>query len=889
MPSIAPHLLISGALVLLLALAFVIYFLVPAIKHGRRLSALLRTLRSPALKDERNPDQLSQVFEKDAHLAHLWNEYRKTLYDAMPTSGGVVAPQWRSTVAAENFWNGQLVVESRVHAEFFKHVPGIFTGLGIIGTFLGLIEGLRNFKVSALTQGGDAATQDSVAQTAQKSLESLMHSVGDAFLISAAAISLAMAATFLEKLLLNSLYAKVDDIAQLLDDKFAAASAEKFLEQTASYTEESATQLKQLKGELIKDLTPILHDLSDKQSKMLERLAGAFQDRMSEASHNQIEASRDNTTAMADTISGAITNGLSGPLEEIKAAVKQASGDQSATAIKMLQDVMVSFSQKLNDLFGGQISGINELNHKTAETMQNAVTKLNELVASLQEAGRSSSASMGEQMARALSDMEARQAAITQSTQQLVAELKLAIEQSHTATSAGVQNSSDEMARRMAESIEKMEQRQDSINERTREFVEQIKAVVSSSQSETGTKVQSTLQAIGDQVGVMLNQFQAAQQTALSAGQQREEATASKTEAAVGALTSRSQTFVQEVGQLLAKSQTDTSASVQTTVQSLGAQVGQMLEQFQAVQQAALATGQQREADNASKTESAVAALAARSQTFVDEVGQLLSRSQAATDAGVQSTVQALGGQVGSMLQEFQGAQRSALESGRQREEQNAEKTQELVSAMVRSVDSLVHQVAQTSARMQDSVAALTTTTTSAISRLSDGADQVNSAARNFAAASDKAAGTIQQVSSVTGQLSDLTAHLTASSTALQQGIQDYRSHREAVATMVAELNGLVNNAKSDVSITSNVLQRIEQASDKLASAHFETEKFMMGVATVLAKAHEEFRVSVTTSLGKANHEFQQKLSAAVGMLGSSIKELDDVLVTATPKKKAIA
>lgn len=816
MPSIAPHLLISGALVILLALAFVIYFLVPAINHGRRLSALLRTLRSPALKDERNPDQLSQVFEKDAHLAHLWNEYRKTLYDAMPTSGGVVAPQWRSTVAAENFWNGQLVVESRVHAEFFKHVPGIFTGLGIIGTFLGLIEGLRNFKVSALTQGGDAATQDSVAQTAQKSLESLMHSVGDAFLISAAAISLAMAATFLEKLLLNSLYAKVDDIAQLLDDKFAAASAEKFLEQTASYTEESATQLKQLKGELIKDLTPLLHDLSDKQSKMLERLAGAFQERMNEASHNQIEASRDNTTAMADTISGAITNGLSGPLEEIKAAVKQASGDQSATAIKMLQDVMVSFSQKLNDLFGGQISGINELNHKTAETMQNAVTKLNELVASLQEAGRSSSASMGEQMARALSDMEARQSAITQSTQQLVAELKLAIEQSHTATSAGVQNSSDEMARRMAESIEKMEQRQDSINERTREFVEQIKAVVSSSQSETGTKVQSTLQAIGDQVGVMLNQFQAAQQ-------------------------------------------------------------------------AALATGQQREADNATKTESAVAALAARSQTFVDEVGQLLARSQAATDAGVRSTVQALGGQVGSMLQEFQGAQQSALESGRQREEQNAQKTQELVSAMVGSVDSLVQQVAHASARMQDSVAALTTTTTSAISRLSDGADQVNSAARNFAAASDKAAGTIQQVSSVTGQLSDLTAHLTASSTALQQGIQDYRSHREAVATMVAELNGLVNNAKSDVSITSNVLQRIEQASDKLASAHFETEKFMMGVATVLAKAHEEFRVSVTTSLGKANHEFQQKLSAAVGMLGSSIKELDDVLVTATPKKKAIA
>ena len=81
MPSIALHLLISGVLVFLLALAFVICFLVPAVKHGIRLSQVLRTLKSPALKDERNPDQLSQVFEKDAHLTHLWNEYRKTLYE----------------------------------------------------------------------------------------------------------------------------------------------------------------------------------------------------------------------------------------------------------------------------------------------------------------------------------------------------------------------------------------------------------------------------------------------------------------------------------------------------------------------------------------------------------------------------------------------------------------------------------------------------------------------------------------------------------------------------------------------------------------------------------------------------------------------------------------
>lgn len=811
MMDIAPHLLISGALVAILALSFFLFFLYPAIKHSLRLGKVRKLLQSSDIKKEKNPDQLARVFENDRHLAHLWNEYRKTLYDAIPTSDGVVEPEWRSTVAAESFWNGQLVVDSRVHAEFFKHVPGIFTGLGIIGTFLGLIEGLRNFKVVSLTQTDGAIVQSSVAQTAQKSLESLMHSVGEAFMISAAAISLAMLVTFLEKLLLNSLYAKVDDIAQLLDDKFSAAAAEKFLEQTASHTEEAATQLKQLKSELLKDLTPILQELSEKQAQMLERLALSFQDRIADSSQRQIDASRDNSTELANNISGAIRDGLKGPLDDIKEAVGKATGDQSASAIQMLQDVMTHFSQKLSDLFGGQIAGINELNQRTAQTMQDAVTKLNELVGSLQDAGKNSSAAMAEHMAIAITEMESRQAEITKATQALVGELKSVIEQGQAATSTGVKNSSDEMARRMAETIEKMDQRQESINERTREFVEQIKALVSSSQSDTSTKMQSTLQNLGDQLGSMLQQFQSVQLNSLNQSQQRELETANKTEFAVGALTAHSKEFVSEVGNLLAKTQIETKSSVQSTVEALGSQVAAMLKDFQSVQQ-------------------------------------------------------------------------DALNSGRQREEQTSNKTQAVVSSMVGSVEDLVKQISESSVRMQESVAALTSVTKSAVSGLADGADQVNSAARNFTTASDKVTTAMNQAATVTTRLSDLTTNVTAASTALQLGIQDYRSHREAVASLVAELNGLVNNAKSDVSMTSNVLQRIEQATAKLSIAQIETEKFMHGVATVLAKAHEEFRTSVTTSLSKSNHEFQQKLASAVGMLSSSIKELDDVLSTATPQ-----
>lgn len=801
-------------MVSLLALSFIGFFFLPAFKHLIRLRAVLSLLKNSELQDEKNPDQLTSVFSQDKHLAHLWSEYRKTLYDAIPVGSGVVKTEWRSTVTAESFWNGQLVVDSRVNAEFFKHVPGIFTGLGIIGTFLGLIEGLRNFKVSSTTQNGSVIAQSSVAETAQKSLESLMHAVGEAFVISAAAIFLAMVSTFLEKLMLNALYSKVDEIADLLDARFEAKAPEKFLEQTASYTEESATQLKQLKSELLKDLTPILFELSDKQSQMLERLAGTFQERISETSQRQIDASRNNSTEMAGTISGAINDVLKEPLNDIKAAVTKASSDQSANAVEMLRDVMIHFSQKINDLFGGQIAGINQLNQQTAVAMEQAVNTLNELVNNLKDAGKSSTENMAEQMTKAIIQMEERQNQITTSTQVLLGELRSTIEQGQSATSIGIQNSSEQMARRMAEAVEKMELRQESINQRTQEFVEQIKILVSSTQTETSAQLQTTLATLGEKLGGMLDHFQAVQQGVISANQQREQETAQKTQDVVGSL-------------------------------------------------------------------------ADRNKEFVSEVEGLLSRIQTQSKETFESTVQDLGSQVASTLNEIKEAQRASMESGLQREEATSQKTQQAIDRMVSSVDSLVIQIGQVSTKMHESVTALTSTTKSAVSGLSDGADQVNSAARHFKDSSDKVVSAMNQASTVTGKLSELTADLATASTSLRQGVQDYRAHRDAVASLMTDLNGLVSNAKTDVSITSSVLQRIEQATEKLSVAQLETEKFMQGVATVLAKAHEEFRTSVSTSLSKSNHEFQQKLSSAVAMLGTSISELEDTLSSISPQRTA--
>lgn len=720
------YLLATEGSLLVLVLCFLFVFFVPAIRHWYRLNKLIANFQSSKLKNEINPDQLDSafnVFGKADHIQHLWKEHKRTLYSTASDGAGLATVAWHATTPAESLWNGALVVDGRLKTDFFKHLPGIFTGLGIIGTFLGLISGLNQFQVS------------SEADVVRASLESLMHSVGKAFFISAAAITAAMLVTLIEKFLLSNLYAKADNIAQILDTRFPYSAPEDILKKTELHSEESATQLKQLKTEVVKELRPVLVELNESHTKILAQLMASLESRIEQVGHSQIDAARANNSELGSTIAQAISSGFSDPLEEIKDAVKLASGDQSQSAINMLQDVMTSFSQRLNDLFGGQIAGLNDLNQKTADSIERAVTKLNELAENIQAAGKDSTQTMAQHMAEALSKMEAQQSEMARTTLAMVAELKQLILLTNTNAQTNAETASNEMARRMAEAIEKMEERQRAIHAANGEFIAHLKALIGTSQSETNTKLQETLGNLGTQLGIMLGNFRDAQGAAAEAGQVREQA--------------------------------------------------------------------------------------------------------------------------------------------------NTEKTQTAIDALTGSVDKLLGQISEATTQMQASVSTLASTTTTAVHGLSNGAEQVNSATRNFNTASDNVTGAMSQASNVATRFTDTATVLVTASTALQSSVSDYSQHRAAVGQFVSELRALVEIAKTDVGISSTVIRQIEESAEKLSLAQLQTQEFLKGVATVLGESQNQFNAAVTSTLSQTNEEFHKKMSAATGLLGTTIRELDDVLSNA--------
>lgn len=229
-PLISPALLAAfapavGLLLALTCAAFFLRFVWPAIRIGGEFFRAEKNLRALGRKNQAAPDEAFSAAMPSPALKAAWRAYSHSLHREEGA-----APRWRSTTLAELFFSQHALIDAPLKTDFYKHLPGILTGIGILGTFAGLILGLSQFAVSSDTSA------------VRSSLNALIHSVGHAFQVSAAAIGLAMLFTWIEKALIATLIRRLGALTQRIDALFEGASSEEYLARLARNSEAQLRQ-----------------------------------------------------------------------------------------------------------------------------------------------------------------------------------------------------------------------------------------------------------------------------------------------------------------------------------------------------------------------------------------------------------------------------------------------------------------------------------------------------------------------------------------------------------------------------------------------------------------------------------------------------------------------
>jgi hypothetical protein len=256
---------------------------------------------------------------------------------------------------------------------------------------------------------------------------------------------MAMLFTWVEKSLVTGRFRQVEELRQYIDSMFDAGAGEEYLSRLVIASETQATQAHQIKASLVENLREILTHLTERQLEENSKNAALL-----------MEAQRQQSAQMSETVGKSIAEHLGGPISEIASAVKNVSANQGEAVNTMLTDVLADFSARMRDMFGDQMRGLTEVLRETSEAMKVSADKFSTLATDMDAAGKGTVDAMGER-------------------------LKVA--------------------------IDSMESRQQIMNDQMGDFVEQIQKLVTESQSESSRKLQETLGQVGSQVAGVVEQL----------------------------------------------------------------------------------------------------------------------------------------------------------------------------------------------------------------------------------------------------------------------------------------------------------------------------------------------------------------------------------------------
>jgi len=375
-------------LVLVVTSTTVLFYIVKALQVAYQLRRAINGIVGLRQGDAA-PEDVAAILPWEP-LKHLWSEYKDTLHELTKASSETASlKEMRATMPAEAFFTRDILVDGRLFDDFTRHVPGVLTGFGIIGTFAGLLDGLSRFDPSTST-------------SAISGLTPLMGGVTHAFVVSALAIGCAMLVTFIGRLAVACLYGMVEQLTQAIDSLYRTGAGEEYLSRLVGASEKSEAHAAQLKEQLVQEMTTLMTNLVEMQ----------------------IKAQAESNVTLGKQIGSAIVDSLAAPMKNISDAMNVSSKGNSEAVHGMLESMLTGFMAKLEDTFGSQMRGINEQMSHSMGAMTAVQESLKQLLGDIARTNEHAATQMSGKLEDAMQQAAANQEVLTGQMREFVSEFR---------------------------------------------------------------------------------------------------------------------------------------------------------------------------------------------------------------------------------------------------------------------------------------------------------------------------------------------------------------------------------------------------------------------------------------------------------------------------------
>jgi ABC-type transporter Mla subunit MlaD len=309
-------------------------------------------------------EEISERVQQAGTLKDIFQEYKKTLRAIDTQKGsqenpGQIIKDYYSTIEAEFFFNEDTLIINNIAYKTINYLPQILTAIGLLGTFLGIVQGVHGLNIH----------MDGTSM--QEAIPYLLQGVEVSFVTSLFGISFSLSLTLLTRHSFDLLIRKINVLVGMINgslnksvEKEGLKELEKQLEMQTASMQKLGTDLSEEMGrrfdtslqenlsvvseklnELISEIQKSFESsLIDKISPALERLSivSEYLGNMQKTTTDRFM--RDTLSKMEEIISSGTQNELQ-RLEqsmEIMISKNQEFMGQFSAGIEKMEDIIIS-------------------------------------------------------------------------------------------------------------------------------------------------------------------------------------------------------------------------------------------------------------------------------------------------------------------------------------------------------------------------------------------------------------------------------------------------------------------------------------------------------------------------------------------------------------------
>ncbi len=304
-------------------------------------------------------ESLSQEMENSDLIKGIWRKYQRTLI-SIPGKDGL---EKYSTVESESYFSVAAFTEG-MKGGLWSGLAGTFTGIGILGTFIGLTIGLA---------GVDTSSTGALSS----SISGLLGGMSTAFVTSIFGIVSAIVFGVWHSQNMKRFGDAVSCFTDALDQVFIRKSVEEILLEELAESRAQRAAMEQLSTDMAISICDHLPDVLDQLAeKMDSAMKGNLDTMLAGLSERQ-----DKQTEQLMQISSNTNSLVIGGFDQLGDVLKKGVGqgaEELGNSLKNLSSDIASLAEGIRDILDRSTKASSEANQKTLDALNEAISKMNE-------------------------------------------------------------------------------------------------------------------------------------------------------------------------------------------------------------------------------------------------------------------------------------------------------------------------------------------------------------------------------------------------------------------------------------------------------------------------------------------------------------------------------